>query len=71
MDMTSELLEKMGGERYCSVCGYEEREVYRIFCPCCMQRDRLAALVSRNQAHEIVPYPMEPSSHKPMQDFSM
>jgi Zn ribbon nucleic-acid-binding protein len=70
-DMTSDLLEKMGGERFCSICGYVEREVYRLFCPHCMQRDRLAALVSRDESHETVPCPMEPSSRNSFQGLSM
>jgi hypothetical protein len=70
-DMASELLEKTGGERYCSVCGYVEREVYRLFCPYCMERDRLATLVSKDMLPETVPYPLEPSPGNSLPGFSM
>ncbi|MBN1438404.1 MAG: transposase [Anaerolineales bacterium] len=64
--MNESLLEKMGGERVCSVCGYVEREVYRLFCPRCMQRDRLSALTTRENATDILPVPLEPSGLNPV-----
>jgi hypothetical protein len=56
------MLEKMGGERICQICGYIESEVYRLFCPHCMQRDRLSALTTIDRAHEIVSHPVETKS---------
>ena len=68
--MNEPLLEKMGGERVCSICGYIEREVYRLFCPHCMQRDRLSALVALKDSQRAVPYPMEQPAVKPAQGIS-
>jgi uncharacterized paraquat-inducible protein A len=66
--MNKPLLEKMGGERVCRVCGYIEREVYRLFCPRCMQRDRLSTLTTLTTVEDYFPagpYPMEPPEVKP------
>ncbi len=57
--MNETILDKMGGERTCNVCGYVEREVYRLFCPHCMQRDRLSALTTLENSHPALPYPLE------------
>jgi transposase len=65
--MKETILEKMGGERTCSVCGYIEREVYRLFCPHCMQRDRLSALTTLENAHPALPYPVEPTGLNPVE----
>ncbi len=57
MDKT--ILDKMGGERTCRECGYVEREVYRLFCPHCLQRDRLSALTTEENSHPAPPYPLD------------
>jgi hypothetical protein len=69
--MNEPLLEKMGGERICRVCGYIEREVYRLFCPHCMQRDRLSTLAAVEEYHSAGAYPMEPPELKTGQSVSM
>ena len=69
--MNEPLLEKMGGERVCSICGYVEREVFRLFCPHCMQRDRLSTLVPLEESHRTVPYSADPNLAKPMQGVSV
>jgi hypothetical protein len=71
MLMNEALLEKMGGERICRICGYVEREVYRLFCPRCMQRDRLSSLVAAVDTYSIAPYPMDPPPVNPVQGVSM
>jgi hypothetical protein len=69
--MTEPLLEKMGGERVCRVCGYVEREVYRLFCPHCMQRDRLSTLATVEEYRPAGPYPLEPPAVNPGQNVSI
>ena len=69
--MNETILEKMGGERACSVCGYVEREVYRLFCPHCMQRDRLSALTTMEHPNPTLPYPMEPPGLNPVEGISI
>jgi hypothetical protein len=71
--MMDPMLEKMGGERICQLCGYIERDVYRLFCPHCMQRDRLSPLTAMERAHEIISpssEPQAPSTH-PIENASM
>ena len=69
--MNETILDKMGGERTCSVCGYVEREVYRLFCPHCMQRDRLSALTTLEQPNPTLPYPLEPPGLNPVERISI
>lgn len=69
--MNDPLLEKLGGERVCCVCGYIEREVYRLFCPHCMQRDRLSTLRIVEDAHKAVPKSMDPPAVEHVQSVSM
>jgi hypothetical protein len=69
--MNETILDKMGGERTCSVCGYVEREVYRLFCPHCMQRDRLSALTTMEQPNPTIPYPLEPPGLNPVEGISI
>jgi hypothetical protein len=69
--MTETILDKMGGERMCSVCGYVEREVYRLFCPHCMQRDRLSALTTVENSSSALPYPLDPSGMNPVESASI
>jgi len=63
--MNETILDKMGGERTCAVCGYVEREVYRLFCPHCMQRDRLSPLTTKEVSDLALPYPVEPPAFTP------
>jgi uncharacterized paraquat-inducible protein A len=65
--MNKTILDKMGGERACSVCGYVEREVYRLFCPRCMQRDRLSPLTTKENTSPAMPYPLEPPGLNPVE----
>ena len=69
--MTDTILEKMGGERTCSVCGYVEREVYRLFCPHCLQRDRLSALTTLENPQPTLTYALEPSGLNPVEGMSI
>ena len=69
--MNETILDKMGGERACSICGYEEREVYRLFCPHCMQRDRLSALTALEHPTPTLPYPLEPPGLNPTEGISI
>jgi transposase len=69
--MNETILEKMGGERTCSVCGYVEREVYRLFCPRCMQRDRLSALTTKENTTQTLPVPLESSGTNPVESVSL
>jgi hypothetical protein len=69
--MNEPLLEKIGGERVCRVCGYIEREVYRLFCPHCMQRDRLSTLATVEDYPPVGPYSLDPSAVKTVQSVSM
>jgi transposase len=69
--MNKPLLEKMGGERVCRVCGYIEREVYRLFCPRCMQRDCLSALTILEDYPPAGSYTLEPPEVKPGRSVSM
>jgi hypothetical protein len=69
--MNETILEKMGGERRCIICGYVEREVYRLFCPHCMQRDRLSALTTLENSNETLPYPLEPTGMNPVEGISI
>ncbi len=70
--MNETILDKMGGERTCSVCGYVEREVYRLFCPHCMQRDRLSALTTlEQQPNPTLTYPLEPPGINPVEGISI
>jgi hypothetical protein len=71
MLMNEPLLEKMGGERICRNCGYIEREVYRLFCPRCMQRDRLSSLVAAADTYCAAPYSMDPTPVNPVQGVSI
>jgi hypothetical protein len=66
--MSETILDKMGGERKCIVCGYVEREVYRLFCPRCMQRDRLSALTTAENMHQSLPYPVDPPGTNPVEN---
>ncbi|MBN2085337.1 MAG: hypothetical protein JW748_08920 [Anaerolineales bacterium] len=69
--MNETILDKMGGERVCSECGYVEREVYRLFCPHCMQRDRLSALTTMEHSTPNLPYPLEPPGLNPAEGISI
>jgi hypothetical protein len=69
--MNDTILEKMGGERTCTICGYVEREVYRLFCPRCMQRDRLSALTTEENTPSTLPYPLESSGMNPVEGMSV
>ena len=69
--MNAPLLEKMGGERVCRVCGYIEREVYRLFCPHCMQRDRLSTLVTVEDSHLAGAYFADPPTVKSVQSVAL
>lgn len=60
--MVSDFLESRGGERHCPVCGFEEREIFRLFCPCCMKRDRLTTLISMKTPSDAVSLPADLSS---------
>ncbi|MFN2300177.1 MAG: hypothetical protein ACK2UB_15135 [Anaerolineales bacterium] len=66
--MSETILDKMGGERKCIVCGYVEREVYRLFCPRCMQRDRLSALTTAENIPNARAYPYEPPGVNPVEN---
>jgi hypothetical protein len=69
--MNETILDKMGGERTCGVCGYVERDVYRLFCPRCMQRDRLSALTTSENSHPTLPYPLDPTAENPVEGISI
>jgi hypothetical protein len=69
--MNETILDKMGGERACSKCGYVEREVYRLFCPHCMQRDRLSALTALEDPTLTLPYTLEPPGLNPAEGISI
>jgi hypothetical protein len=69
--MNETMLDKMGGERSCGVCGYVEREVYRLFCPHCMQRDRLSALTALEADTPTLPYPLDRSGVNPVEGINI
>lgn len=69
--MNDPLLEKMGGERICRICGYIEREVYRLFCPRCMQRDRLSTLVVADSLPWTPSLPNDPTADNSVQGVSI
>jgi len=69
--MTEPLLEKMGGERICKICGYVEREVYRLFCRRCLQRDLLSSLFAAADTHRAASYPLDPHPVNPVQGVSI
>jgi hypothetical protein len=69
--MNDPLLEKMGGNRTCRICGYVEREVYRLFCPRCMQNDRLSILVAADDYRRTFPLPKDPGADNPVQGISI
>jgi uncharacterized paraquat-inducible protein A len=69
--MNEPLLEKIGGQRVCRVCGYIEREVYRLFCPRCMQRDRLSTLIAAEDSIALASFSKDPPVVEPVRSVSM